>query len=203
MSLWEQVKDNLVEIYSVAADKTEEVAKVGIRRYDRMGINWDIKRQFTELGGMVYQAIAEERSDILDDPAVTAIIERIKGLEVELAAKENEIADIKKTHAERRETVGRSRQDDAPVGDEAIPVAIGSAASDGPDIGEAAPEDAIVTPEQPLSDVDENAEIRVTDSMDDADPTHGEQSAPAFAESGGDDAADSDTDKPEEFRENK
>ena len=57
MPLWEQVKGNLVEWYSAAADKTEELAKIGVRRYDKFGISREIERQFTELGGLIYAVV--------------------------------------------------------------------------------------------------------------------------------------------------
>ena len=74
MSLWDDVKQNLSEWYTVAADKTSEVAKIASRRYDKFGISRDIERQFSELGSLVYNGLQEGREGILDDPAVTALI---------------------------------------------------------------------------------------------------------------------------------
>ena len=101
MPLWDQVKSNLVEWYTTAADKTEELAKIGVRRYDKFGISRDIERQFTELGSFVYTALAEGREEFAADPTLLAIIERIKVLEQDLAAKESEIEDIKASHRHR------------------------------------------------------------------------------------------------------
>jgi hypothetical protein len=101
MPLWDQVKSNLVEWYTAAADKTEELAKIGVRRYDKFGISRDIERQFTELGSFVYTALTEGRGDFAADPTLLAIVERIKVLEQDLAAKESEIEDIKSSHRHR------------------------------------------------------------------------------------------------------
>jgi len=101
MPLWEQVKSNLVEWYSVAADKTEELTKIGVRRYDKFGISRDIERQFTELGSFVYNAVSEQREDFLSDPTLEAIVERIKGLEGDLQTKEKEIEEIRRIHHEK------------------------------------------------------------------------------------------------------
>lgn len=101
MPLWDQVKTNLVEWYTVAADKTEELAKIGVRRYDKFGISRDVERQFTELGSFVYNALAEGRQDFLADPTLTAIVERIKGLERDLLQKEEEIEEIRRIHREK------------------------------------------------------------------------------------------------------
>jgi len=98
MPLWDQVKNNLVEWYSVAADKTEELAKIGIRRYDKFGISRDIERQFAELGSFVYEAVRQQKSDFSSDPTMQAIIERITLLQQELDQKESEITEIKEDH---------------------------------------------------------------------------------------------------------
>ncbi len=114
MPLWEQVKRNLVEWYTIAADKTEEVAKVGVRRYDRFGISRDIERQFAELGSLVYEALSAGRRDVLEDPALRAIVERVGRLERELAEKEREIDDIRREHRQRAAT--RERTEGEPGG---------------------------------------------------------------------------------------
>ena len=102
MALWENVRENLVEWYGVAADKTEVMAKIGMRRYDKFGISRDIERQMTELGGLVYQALEEQREAIFVEPKFEAIVTRIKQLENELKAKEEEIDSIKEQNQERK-----------------------------------------------------------------------------------------------------
>ena len=103
MSLWDDVKQNLSEWYTVAADKTSEVAKVQARRYDKFGLSRDVERQFSELGSLVYNGLQEGREDILEDPALGALVERIKGLEEELRRKDEEIERIRREHADRKE----------------------------------------------------------------------------------------------------
>ena len=102
MSLWEDVKSNLVELYTTTSEKTSEIARVTTRKYDKFGISRDIERQFSELGNLVYTAMKEGRSDILDDPAIAALRTRIDALEQELTEKEREIDDIRKEYAERK-----------------------------------------------------------------------------------------------------
>jgi hypothetical protein len=102
MSLFDDVKKNLVEWYSISSEKTAEVAKVTTRRYDKFGISRDIERQFSELGSLIYNGVREEREDLLVDPAVTALIGRIQGLEEELRLKNEEIDKIQKEYGERR-----------------------------------------------------------------------------------------------------
>jgi hypothetical protein len=102
MSLFDDVKKNLVEWYSISSEKTAEVAKVTTRRYDKFGISRDIERQFGELGSLVYNGVREEREDLLTDPAVLALISRIQGLEEELRLKNEEIEGIQSEYSERR-----------------------------------------------------------------------------------------------------
>jgi len=102
MSLWDDVKSNLVEWYTVAADKTSEIAKIQSRRYDKFGLSRDIERQFSELGSLVYNGLQEGREDVLADPEVAVLAERIRGLEEDLRRKEEEIERIRREHAERK-----------------------------------------------------------------------------------------------------
>lgn len=102
MSLWDEVKKNVVDIYSVTTDKTAEMAKVGSRRWDKFGISRDIERQFSELGNLVYTGLQEGREEILADPAVAVLMTRIGALELELNQKEEEIEEIHRTHQEKK-----------------------------------------------------------------------------------------------------
>ena len=104
MSLWDEVKANMVEWYTVASDKTGELAKVGVRKYDKFGISRDIERQFSELGSFVYNALGDGREDFLQDPTLLAVVERVKVLEEELRRKEEEISDIRTAYHERAAT---------------------------------------------------------------------------------------------------
>ncbi|MCK9995999.1 MAG: hypothetical protein KAH56_06945 [Candidatus Krumholzibacteria bacterium] len=102
MSLFDDVKKNLMEWYAVSSDKTTEVARITTRRYDKFGISRDIERQFSELGSLIYNGMKEERQDLLAFPAVHTLLERIKGLEDELRVKNEEIQDIQDEFSQRR-----------------------------------------------------------------------------------------------------
>jgi hypothetical protein len=102
MSLFDDVKKNLMEWYTVSSEKTTEVARITTRRYDKFGISRDIERQFGELGSLIYNGLKEDRQDLLADPAVRALLERIKGLEDELRLKNEEIEKIQKEFSQRR-----------------------------------------------------------------------------------------------------
>ena len=102
MSLFDDVKKNLVEWYGISSEKTAEVARITTRRYDKFGISRDIERQFSELGSLVFNGLKESRQNLLQDPAVLALVERIKGLETELQLKSEEIEHIQREYTERR-----------------------------------------------------------------------------------------------------
>ncbi len=102
MSLFDDVKKNLVEWYGVTSDKTTELARVSTRRYDKFGISRDIERQFSELGSLVYNGLQAGRSDFLADEGVLALVERVSGLEAELKAKDEEIHGIREEFAGRK-----------------------------------------------------------------------------------------------------
>ena len=95
MSIMDQVKKNLREWYSLAADRTGEMAKISVRMYDKYGISREIERQLSELGSYVYHAVEQGQTEFADDSEFQTWIERIKGLESDLDAKVEEIDEIR------------------------------------------------------------------------------------------------------------
>ena len=102
MSLFDDVKKNLVEWYEVTSDKTSEVTRVYSRKYDKFGISRDIERQFSELGSLVYNGLNNEQTDLLQDEGVLALVARITSLEAELKLKEEEIDSIRQEFSGRK-----------------------------------------------------------------------------------------------------
>ncbi len=156
MALWDDVKKNMVEWYGVAADKTNELAKVGVRRYDIFGISREIERQFGEMGSLVYDALNEGRTDIADDPALQGMAERVRALEAELKAKEEEIETIR-------------RRDEA--------AAAAGAAEPGEDLGEDLGEEIEVEVYEAAVEPDPEAEIVDSEPVVEADPQDEEEDA--------------------------
>ncbi|MHB8079022.1 MAG: hypothetical protein ACYDIE_07190 [Candidatus Krumholzibacteriia bacterium] len=108
MSLWDEVRANMSEWYAVAADKTEEMARIGVRKYDKFTISRDIERVFTDLGSHVYAAVREGRTDFTHDVTVHDAVERLRALELQLAQKEREIAAIRGVARPRPQAGGGS-----------------------------------------------------------------------------------------------
>jgi predicted RNase H-like nuclease (RuvC/YqgF family) len=98
MSLWEDVRRNIIEWYTVAAERTEEWTRLGVHHYERFGLSRQLERRFAELGGEVHRILNEEAGgDALEaDPRVQACLERISHLEEKLRAKDEEIEKMRR-----------------------------------------------------------------------------------------------------------
>ena len=102
-SLWERIRKGVTEFYASAAEKTDELAKVGVRKLDIVGVRRNVGHEMADLGGRVYHMIVEENNnDIAQDPEVKQHIDSVKRLEVFLKEKEQEIEGIKKAAREKR-----------------------------------------------------------------------------------------------------
>ncbi|MFH2053858.1 MAG: hypothetical protein ABIK96_15490 [bacterium] len=106
MSLWDDVKKNLLDWYAATSDKTVEVTRVTSLKYDKFGISRDIERQFSELGNVVYTGLKEGRDELLEEEAVQALMGRIEVLEQELAAKAEEIEAVRRKAAGKKAQAG-------------------------------------------------------------------------------------------------
>lgn len=95
MSLWDQVKANMVEWCGTAAEKTEEMARIGVRKYDKLTLSRSLERALMQLGRYAYGALRDGRPDFAGDPEVREAVSRIRDLEEQLALKEQEIAEIR------------------------------------------------------------------------------------------------------------
>lgn len=91
-SLWDRIREGLREGFLTAAEKTEELAKVGKGKIDLVTIRRKIERTFAELGGKVYHMVIEEKTTaITDSEEVKQLINKVKDLEQQLKEKEAEI----------------------------------------------------------------------------------------------------------------
>ncbi|MFH0778240.1 MAG: hypothetical protein V2A71_06365 [Candidatus Eisenbacteria bacterium] len=108
-SLWDNVKKGVTEFYESAAERTDELARVSVRKLDIVGIKRNIGHEMADLGGRVYHMVVEEAAtDIAGDADVKTHIESIRRLEAFLKEKEAEIGEIQKLAREKREGKGPS-----------------------------------------------------------------------------------------------
>ena len=68
MAGFDDLKRNLADWCSVAADRASETAKVTSRRYDKFALGREIERKQAELGALVYRGIVAGQADILSGP---------------------------------------------------------------------------------------------------------------------------------------
>jgi hypothetical protein len=101
VSRWNDVKSTFFELYTLAAERTEEMARVGVKRYDRFTIARDLQHHYEDLGREVYRLVrAGEGELVATDPTVQRLVERLKALEAEREAKDDEIRDIRRRAGE-------------------------------------------------------------------------------------------------------
>ena len=96
-NLWGKIKKSVIEGASYAAEKTEELTKLGKIKIEILNVKRKISGQFSELGGITYEAIkAKTVEKELASDNVKALIKTIKGLESELVAKEKHYDELSK-----------------------------------------------------------------------------------------------------------
>lgn len=112
--LWDDVRKSLQEFGTLAAekgrefskaaaDKAEELTRVGKIRLDLVQVNREIERLFSELGGKVYHLHSEdELKSLQKDEEIKTLFEKIAALE-----------EKKNTLDEQLETVGKSEEAEA------------------------------------------------------------------------------------------
>jgi len=93
-TLWDKVASNLQEWYSDAVEWTGEKARIGVKKVDMVGIQHNIKRTMTHLGGRVYD-LMQRGEDIGMDIEVKRLFTTLQGLEKEMTEREAEIDELK------------------------------------------------------------------------------------------------------------
>jgi len=95
--LWEKIKKSVMDGVQTAAEKTEEYTKLGKAKLDILAVKRKISKNFTELGGLVYDGVKEKKgADALKSDDVTALIDSLKGLEEDLRKKESALEEMTK-----------------------------------------------------------------------------------------------------------
>jgi hypothetical protein len=104
MSNWRDLGDDLGQWLSTAAHRTEELARLGVSRYDHYGIRRGIDRELQELGRIVHGLLREGRApELAGEAEVQAAVQRIRRLEDEERRKRQEIEDLRGRSAEQSE----------------------------------------------------------------------------------------------------
>ena len=113
-SLLDSIRDGL----ELVVDKTEEYTKIGKLKVDIFTIKRNIEKQFTELGGRVFEVLTgDDPKSVQKDEQVTTLVEEIQSLESDLKEKEAEIERVKKEKEKERQERQESRKQQADVTD--------------------------------------------------------------------------------------
>jgi hypothetical protein len=108
-SSWDRLKRQLQDFYQVAAEKTDELARVSARRIDVLSLRRQLSQEMVALGSRVYEMIEKEKTNLVsEDPEVLRRIETARRLEQEIAESESEIEEIRSAAAERRAAQARA-----------------------------------------------------------------------------------------------
>jgi predicted RNase H-like nuclease (RuvC/YqgF family) len=91
-SLWEKVKQGFL----LAAERTDELTKIGKLKFSIVGLHRTIKQNFEELGGKVYELAKSSRrkKPVTDDEEVRKLIKKIKRLEKQLSEEEKNLKNL-------------------------------------------------------------------------------------------------------------
>ncbi len=96
-SNWENIKKNVKDELSDAANTTKKYFKIGKGKVDVMNINNSMNDTFRELGIAVYNQITEDvKGDIQKNPKINGLIAKVTELKQSIKDEELEIEEIKK-----------------------------------------------------------------------------------------------------------
>jgi hypothetical protein len=102
-SSWERMKRQLQEFYVTAAEKTDEMARVGARKIDILALRRRLSGELGALGTRVYEMLEKEKSEtVAADPDVVRLVAAARELEREIGEREREIEGIRAAAEEKR-----------------------------------------------------------------------------------------------------
>jgi hypothetical protein len=105
-TLWDKIKQSLIDSANVAAEKAEYLGKIGRARLDIAETRHAIRDRFADLGGLIYHSLQDQAGEF--DPNgnedVKQLIQTIDGLEDVLSRREETLADLRAESAETEET---------------------------------------------------------------------------------------------------
>lgn len=98
MGFWDNVNKELKNAVEEGWSAVKENAKIGKLRLRVHSLHKEADRDFAKIGGIVYEA-AKRMENPVNDPEVLKLIDRIKKIESEVDALEQEIIRTKKKEA--------------------------------------------------------------------------------------------------------
>jgi hypothetical protein len=94
-SLWEKVKQGFI----LAAERTDELTKIGKLKLDIAATHRKIRNLFEELGGRTFELVksGKRKKPVTDDEAVAKLIKSISNLEKQLNKEEKKLKKLQKS----------------------------------------------------------------------------------------------------------
>lgn len=103
---WEDIKKKVKGGVTVAAEKTEEYAKIGKLKVDIVKINLDLDKAYANLGREMHKLLTKSKKiDVTSNTQVKTAMAKIDDLNKKVQAKKKKIESIKK------ETTSKSKKD--------------------------------------------------------------------------------------------
>ncbi|MBN1351967.1 hypothetical protein JXJ21_21375 [candidate division KSB1 bacterium] len=101
---WEDLKGFVKQGATVVAEKTEELSKVGKIKIEIMGIERNLQKTLSALGGQVYHLVSDnENANVAGDAKVKELIDKVREYEKQLEAKKQELDEVGKEKEEEKE----------------------------------------------------------------------------------------------------
>lgn len=95
VTLWDRIKQGVVDSAAVAAEKAEYLGKIGRARLDIAETRHSIRDTFAELGGIVYAQFREGDNDIAGSSRVETLVSKVADLEDELKRREDVLDELR------------------------------------------------------------------------------------------------------------
>lgn len=100
-SLWDDVKNAIVDGYVYASDKAEELSQIGRAKVEILRVNRQIARTMSEIGGRAFDLIEKgERDSLPQDEEIQGAVEAIQKMRLDIEKWEKEIEVAKAERAE-------------------------------------------------------------------------------------------------------
>jgi hypothetical protein len=106
-SLWDDIKSKVQKGVAVAADKTEELRKIGKVKVDIINVKRSLDNGYKDLGMAVHEHISSgKKGDVKQEAKIKDLVASIDGFVKSLAEKETEIEKIKQDAAAKKAAGG-------------------------------------------------------------------------------------------------
>jgi hypothetical protein len=102
-SLWDDIKKKVQQGVAVAAEKTDELRKIGKVKMDIINVKRSLDNGYKDLGMAVHEHVSSgKKGDLKQEDKVKDLVAAIDGFVATLAGKEAEVEQIKQDAAAKK-----------------------------------------------------------------------------------------------------